>query len=293
MFYQQLPVRRDEIAVRDTHTQLTYSELDQKSTILATWLKNHHSFAEETPVGVYANRSCESIIAILGILKAGLAYVPFDVDAPVQRTEMILSCLPNCQLVLLASGLTVPPVSSQGARFACIADAFGQTTKEVKEFLRKAPQTHPTSLAYILFTSGTTGKPKGVMVEHKGVVRLATDPEIAAHTFNFKIASHLLNLAFDASGFEIYATLLNGGTLVCIDKCVVFDFSALETTFIKQGVKRAFMTPAMVKQCLISSPAIIALLDVLYVGGDKLDLADIVMAKRFGSVKIFNCYGPT
>jgi amino acid adenylation domain-containing protein len=295
LFDEQVHTQTDEVAVTDTNAHLTYSELHQRSSMLAAWLKNNYAFVEETPVGVYATRNCESIVAIMGILRASLSYVPFDVDAPEARTEMILSCLPNCRLVLVSSGLEIPRVSAQGVRFAYIADSCKESAKDVDDFLNTYIPPRPTSLAYTVFTSGTTGTPKGVMIEHQGVANLAKEPEIIAHTVKSKVSSHMLNPAFDASGFEIYASLLNGGTLVCIDKTVVFDFPALEATFVEHGIRRAVMTPAILKQSLISGQTLLRTLDILYVGGDKLDPGDVAKAQRFsfGRVRIFNCYGPT
>ncbi|CBF82283.1 hypothetical protein AN9226.2 [Aspergillus nidulans FGSC A4] len=295
LFDEQVRAQTDEVAVKDINGHLTYSELHKRSSMLSAWLKNSYSFAEETPVGVYASRSCESIVAILGILRAGLAYIRLDIDAPKARTEMILSCLPNCRLVLVASGLEPPRVCVQGVQFAYIADSCKETVTDVHDFLKTCTPPGPMSLAYIVFTSGTTGTPKGVMIEHHGVANLAKEPDIIAHAVNSRIASHMLNPSFDASGFEIYATLLNGGTLVCIDNSVVFDFPALGATFIQHGIRRAFMTPAILKQTLASCNSLLRMLDILYVGGDKLDPGDVAKVQRLttGRVQIFNCYGPT
>ncbi|EAW25548.1 putative nonribosomal peptide synthase [Aspergillus fischeri NRRL 181] len=292
LFQRQVAATPHQIAVKETFFQLTYNELDQRSTQVALWL-TQQSFIKETAIGVLANRSCETIVALLGILKAGLAYVPLDPKLPIERMKTVLSCLPSGNLVLLGSGITVPPIPGRGCRFLHIADTFAGTIKKVNKSQTPLLPICPTSLAYILFTSGTTGKPKGVMVEHRGIVRLVKDANIINQSANSKAISHMLNPAFDASGLEIYTALLNGGTLICLDAQAVWDYAMLEQIFAKENIRIAFMTTAMLKQFLTHCPAIIGCLEILCLGGDRLDREDVAKARKLGEAKIINSYGPT
>ncbi|GKT95950.1 LOW QUALITY PROTEIN: AMP-binding enzyme [Colletotrichum tofieldiae] len=106
LFREQVALRGDAIAVKDNASELTYTELDQQSDQLASWLVQR-GFAPETMIGVLAPRSCEAIVALLGILKANLAYLPLDVNVPLGRLESILTSIEGKKLLLLGAG--VPP----------------------------------------------------------------------------------------------------------------------------------------------------------------------------------------
>ncbi|KAL7780721.1 hypothetical protein CFE70_010747, partial [Pyrenophora teres f. teres 0-1] len=165
LFREQAAACPSRVAVKDSVTEMTYAQLDTASDALARWLARR-SLAPETLVGVFASRSCEAIVAFLGILKANLAYLPFDVKIPAsawktfslrfQATES--SWLGNIELV--------------GIREALDEQA---KTKAGKHTLAVCSGPSATSLAYVMFTSGSTGMPKGVMAEHRGIVRLVRD----------------------------------------------------------------------------------------------------------------------
>lgn len=295
VFRRQVSSYPSFVAVKDSVSELTYAQLDERSDLLAVWLAQF-CFAAETLVGVLAPRSCHAIIALLGILKANLAYIPLDVKVPKSRIEAILSAVSSHKLVLL--GADVPPPDTQlvDVEFVSIADILNVSIQTVRTLYGlgtassalSAPSA--TSLAYVMFTSGSTGKPKGVMIEHRGIVRTA---DVLSQTWGAAPVAQMANLAFDTSTAEIYTPLLNGGMVVCIDDVTALDSAKLKETFVKERIEVAVFTPAFLKQCLAASPATMQTLRVLYVAGDRFDAQDA--SKALGLVKggVFNSYGPT
>ncbi|EFQ89584.1 hypothetical protein PTT_14080 [Pyrenophora teres f. teres 0-1] len=214
---------------------MTYAQLDKASDAIAKWL-HKRSFAPESLVGVFAKRCCQTIVALLGILKAGLAYLPFDIMIPTKRIEAILSSLPGRRIIFLGADVQLPDMTLNQVEFVRISKALGEQVDELADgqLSCRGPATtvepSATSLAYVMFTSGSTGQPKGVMAKHRGVVRLVRDNNIVQHLPVGRVMAHVTNLAFDVSTWEIYVPLLNGGTLVCIDTMTALDPVAMLQT---------------------------------------------------------------
>ncbi|KAK1912605.1 hypothetical protein P3342_004541 [Pyrenophora teres f. teres] len=297
VFRQQVSACPSRIAVKDSLEEMTYAQLDEASDAIAKWL-HKRSFAPESLVGVFANRCCQTIVALLGILKAGLACLPFDIKIPTKRIEAILSSLPGQKIIFLGADVQLPDIKFQ-VEFVRISKAIGE---QVDELADGQPACHgpattaepsATSLAYVMFTSGSTGQPKGVMVEHRGVVRLVRDNNIVQHLPVSRVMAHVTNLAFDVSTWEIYVPLLNGGTLVCIDTMVALDPVAMLQTVRNYEITMAVLTPALFRQYVLESPAVVAALGLLCVGGEALHPRDFFAAERIMKGKLINCYGPT
>ncbi|EFQ85816.1 hypothetical protein PTT_19118, partial [Pyrenophora teres f. teres 0-1] len=153
-------------------------------------------------------------------MKASLAYLPFDIKIPGKRMETVLRSLPGQKIVLLGNNVQPSDIELGNVEFIHITKALDEGADDRSGSLL-GPSA--TSLAYVMFTSGSTGQPKGVMVEHRGVVRLVRDNNIVQHLPVSRVIAHVANLAFDASTWEIYVSILNGGTLVCIDTMTALD----------------------------------------------------------------------
>ncbi|KAK1140960.1 Nonribosomal Peptide Synthase (NRPS) [Aspergillus melleus] len=291
VFQQQVSLHPDTVAVTDNSRQLTYAELDQESENLASWLRTRN-LAPQAVISVFAPRSSEAIVAIVGILKADLGYIPMDDRWPDSRVETILSSINAPRLLLLGTDMRPPNVPVDDLEMVPLNQAirWGSCLTDVP--VPRLPS--PTSLAYIIYTSGSTGKPKGVMIEHRSVVcRMHSSTNISANGTGKPVA-HMASLAFDASIWEIYTALLNGGTVVCIDNATVLDYPLLDEVFCRQSVRVAFITPALLKELLIASPITVGRLDSLVVGGDRTDPQSMLQAtKLIGSGEVLNGYGPT
>ncbi|HVO87212.1 MAG TPA: condensation domain-containing protein, partial [Casimicrobiaceae bacterium] len=215
LFIAQVRVTPDAMAVVDGATALTYKALELRGRALAQRLHELH-VARGSRVGVCMERSAQQVVATLGVLMAGCAYIPLDPAHPPERIGMLLAAAD-------AAAVVVDSVSQRALASAQVssdrpvlliddlepaADATGQSGA--------APE-HGEDLAYIMYTSGSTGEPKGVAVPHRAIVRLVRDTDyvrIAAPD----VVAHLSNPAFDASTFEIWGALLNGACVAVIPR---------------------------------------------------------------------------
>ncbi|KXG54739.1 AMP-dependent synthetase/ligase [Penicillium griseofulvum] len=292
IFREQVAAFPDAIAVKDSSSQLTYAELDRQSDQLAAWLQQRRLPAESL-VAVLSPRCCQTITAFLGILKANLAYLPFDVNVPTARTEAILSTLVGPRLVFLGPDVCPPALELSDLEMVRIGDALAHPCQDIPSDTNTPLWPSATSLAYVLFTSGSTGKPKGVMIESQAIIRLVKQSNVANVLPPAPCVAHLSSITFDISAWEIYAPLLNGGTLVCIDYPTALNSEALAFVFARERICAAMLPPALVKQYLADTPGAFRLLDVLFVAGDRFDSQDAIDAQALVKGGVYNSYGQT
>ncbi|RSL94849.1 Enniatin synthase [Fusarium ambrosium] len=293
IFRTQVAAYPDSFAVVESSSRLTYAELDHQSDLVATWLRRQN-LAAEALVGVLAPRSCEAIVSIMSILKANMAYLPFDVRSSSARLKDILSGLPGHKMVLLGSEVTVPELALPDLEFIRVTDALAHSVTSGCDGHAHEESSNPTatSLAYVLFASGSTGRPKGVMVEHRVIVRLMRSNIIPDFPTQPRTA-HMFNIAFDGATYEIFLTLLNGGTLVCVDYMTTLDVKALEAVFVEEQINAAVMAPALLKLYLTDARDALKGLDFLMAAGDRFDGQDAIEAQSLVRGQCYNRYGPT
>jgi non-ribosomal peptide synthetase component F len=198
----------DNIAVVFDGQKLTYQELNHQANKVAHYLQSL-GVGTEVLVGISVERSLEMIVGLLGILKAGAAYLPLDPTYPKERLSFMLS---DSQVqVLLTQQKFVESFADSGAKTVCLDQDW--------ELITRQNQENPTSdvtaedLAYVIYTSGSTGTPKGVMIQHRGVCNLA---QAQVKLFGVNQNSRVLQFAsfsFDASVWEIVMALCSGASL--------------------------------------------------------------------------------
>lgn len=210
LFEAQVKQAPNAIAVRFAAQQFTYQELNQGSNQLAHYLRKL-GVGPDSLVGLCIERSAVAVAGMLGILKAGAAYVPLDPTYPPERLHWMLA---DAQVsVVLTQQRSAELLAACGAKVIGLEQEWSQIAQECEE--NPVNLTTADHLAYVIYTSGSTGKPKGVAVPHRAVNRLVCNSNYVQLGASDKVAQ-VAHLAFDAATFEIWGALLNGAQLVGI-----------------------------------------------------------------------------
>ncbi|MFK4473065.1 amino acid adenylation domain-containing protein/non-ribosomal peptide synthase protein (TIGR01720 family) [Paenibacillus sp. RC73] len=291
LFHEQAKLRPSQPAVIEHNQVMSYHALNQMSQYMANKLTDdtdsHGKF-----IGVYLPRSLEFIVSILAIMKAGCAYVPIDLDFPAERTRELIKDARLDTIITSQKGAESISEACKGIRLKLIytehIDQSGVVPQEEKENMNA-----PSDLAYLMYTSGSTGKPKGVMVEHRNVVRLVKN----TNYFPFSSDIRLLytgSPVFDASTFEIWGTLLNGGHLYVVSKDDLLNIYMLEHRMKEWKINTLWLSSALCNQWIEENEKMFAGLKWLAVGGEALSVKHINRIRlAYPELSILNVYGPT
>jgi len=287
LFGCQVAARPEATAVVYEAERLSYRELDERGNQVAQRLRRM-GVGAETIVGLCMPRSLELIVGLLGIVKAGGAYLPLDGSYPEERLRYMVADADA--RVVLTSTAERERVGQWGVKTLCL-DQWEEFAEE--SVSAPASETTAANLAYVMYTSGSTGKPKGVCVTHSAITRLVLTTNYITLTEDDRIAQ-ISNASFDAATFEIWGALLNGATLVGIAQQVVLSPIDLAREINQRQISALFMTTALFNQVVREAPHAFANTKHVLVGGEAAEPRRIREALQQGPPeRLVNAYGPT
>jgi amino acid adenylation domain-containing protein len=284
----------DAVAVVHAEHHLTYQSLNQRSNQLARYLYSL-GVCSEVPVGIFLERSMEMLIAVLGVLKAGGAYLPLEPATPTERIAVILA---DCQpLLLLTSShlhTRIPDGQTQLVKLDVVWQTIVQQRSDDLGLLSNA-----NDLAYVISTSGSTGTPKGVLIEHQSLLNVTLN---ACDTYQLTSADRLLqfaSLSFDTAAEEIYPCLLTGATLIIRPETMLDSLQGFARYSEVSGLTILDLPTAywhlLVTELSSGSLCLPETLRLTIIGGEKAQREQLELWKRIvpARIRLVNTYGPT
>jgi|GEM_PF-375258 len=295
LFEEQAKRTPERIAIVDGRQSLTYRDLNEQANRLARYLQDRQVKRGDR-VGLCMKRSAETLVAMLAVFKAGCAYVPIDPNDPIQRIHHMIG---KSEL----SGLITNRDGDGQERLAdrCTF-SFGEDEARLLAYPADNPERQGTGadLAYIIFTSGTTGEPKGAMVHHRGMVNHIYAKIDALKLQERDIVAQTASLSFDISVWQYLAVLLVGGAVQVIDTDIVMDADALFDRLRDSAASIAESVPSLLRELLRNIETrrpegrALPALRWMMVTGEALPAR---LANRwfehYLTIPIVNAYGPT
>ncbi len=298
---QQTERTPDSIAVVFHDQQWTYCELEEHANAIAAFLRSL-GVGPDTLVGLCVERSPHMLAALLGIHKAGGAYIPLDPTFPLERLTFMLDDSSATVLVTQTSLTALFPEYS--GKVVLLDEYMNLRSSEINNQSRltlpprsipssknNSERNDPSNLAYVLYTSGSTGKPKGVMIPHRALINFLTSMQDQPGLNSDDVMLAVTTLSFDIAGLELYLPLVTGAKVVIADRETASDPSLLMKEIERCGATVMQATPATWRMLIDAGWQGKIDLKILC-GGEALfaDLADQLLER---GNELWNLYGPT
>lgn len=287
LFAQQVRRRPEAVAVTASGGSLSYRALDQNASTIALALHDC-GIAKGNVVAVSMSRTPTFVTALLGILKAGAAYLPINPAWPAERVTKVLGIADA--RVTIVDGATKGDLPAKSS--VLVAEDVLQSGCGTPPRPLPAIDLSPEDLAYVNFTSGSSGTPKGVLVPHRGVTSLLLGQTYAPLSPDLVTLQHFAP-SFDPMTFEIWAPLLHGG------RCALFGSTVptigrLAAAVIDQEINTVVLTASLFNMVVDDAPEMLQSLQTLLVGGEALSPSHVRKARALApELSIVNAYGPT
>jgi len=271
LFERQAERTPDAVAVVMGDDTLTYGELNTRANRLAHYLREL-GVGSSQPVACLLERSFDMVVSLLGVLKAGGAYLPLDPKDPAERIRFIRD--------------------DAKARVALVASCFDEIDFSEYSAANPAREQSATDLAYVTYTSGSTGRPKGVEIPHRAVNRLVFGVDYAPLRAG-EVFLQIAPVAFDASTFELWGALLHGSKVVLYG-APEMDAHELERAVKKNGVTCLFLTTALFNTIVDDYPQALEGVRCVIFGGEQVSVPHVRRAlERLPDTDFVHAYGPT
>jgi amino acid adenylation domain-containing protein len=283
LFAAQVARTPDAVAVSCAGRRLSYAELDAASGDLARRIIGYGVCPGDT-VALYLPRSAELVVTELAVLKAGAAYVPLEPRHPANRLAWTVA---DAGATLLLTGEGVEPPFRCAVAVETVPSAWASPDTDPDAGV----QVHPDQLAYVMYTSGSSGVPKGVANTHRNVAELALDP--CWDTARQRRVLAYSPPSFDSSTYELWVPLLHGGSLTVLTADKI-DLHGLSQAVREHDITALYLTTALFDAMAQESVESLAGLREIWTGGDVLSIAALrrVLA-ACPDTTVVHVYGPT
>lgn len=288
VFEEIAEISGNNMAVISNGIGLTYKELNERANQLGNLLIKK-GITKNDIVPILCDKSIDTIVGILGVIKSGAAYLPIDEHYPKSRIEYMIK--DSKSKILLIRSNQIETVASEDIKAEFIDINNEQIFKESKENLENI--SSPNDLLYVIYTSGSTGNPKGVCIEHRSAIKLVNNPNYIEIRKNDRVLQ-CGSLSFDTSVLQMWIALLNGIVIHLEDENLITDSEELKKYIDKNKITVMVIPTPLFHQYSKDSMEIFENLRWVMAGGDVLSGKEVSkLVSKYKNLKIVNGYGPT